>query len=255
MKARSSLCRGGWLWATLLVLLGCTLLVRLGFWQLDRLAQKRAENAHYLAVSGLPPLEISAAPAEDLAAMEYRRLTATGQYDFEHQIALRNHYRETELGYRLLTPLVLADGSAILVERGWIPAAGNATPADWRKYDQPGRVTVSGILRLGRSQPEIGGVPDPTLQPGQTRLDFWNIVSLERLALQSPARLLPAYIQPDLDESRAAPPYPAQEQYEVTERNHFSYALQWFSFSAILLFGGPLFLYRQWARRHLTPDT
>ncbi len=238
-----------WFLSLLLILAGSALCVRLGFWQLDRLAQKRAENAHYLAVSALPPLNLTAAPAEDLTGMEYRRVTASGQYDFEHQIALRNHYRDTEWGYRLLTPLILSDGAAILVERGWIPAAGNASPTDWRRYDQPGIITVSGILRLGRSQPEIGGVPDPTLAPGQTRLDFWNIVTLERLALQTPTRLLPAYLQPDPDETRSAPPYPAQEQYEVTERNHFSYALQWFSFAALLFFGGPLFLYRQFRRR------
>ncbi|GAB4483604.1 MAG: SURF1 family protein [Anaerolineales bacterium] len=242
-----------YLLSLLLILAGSALCLRLGVWQLDRLAQKRAENAHYLTVSALPPLNLTAAPAEDLTTQEYRRVTVSGVYDFEHQVALRNHYRETELGYRLLTPLILSDGTAILVERGWIPAAGNASPADWRKYDQPGPITLSGILRLGRALPEIGGVPDPTLQPGQTRLDFWNIVTIERLALQTPARLLPAYIQPDPDESRAAPPYPAQEQYEVTERNHFSYALQWFSFAALLFFGGPLFLYRQSRRPQGNP--
>jgi len=233
-----------WAFSILFILAGSALCIRLGIWQLDRLAQKRAENQHYLAVSALPPLLLSAAPTEDLTGMEYRRITATGQYDFEHQIALRNHYHDTQLGYRLLTPLVLTDGSAILVERGWIPAAENPSPADWRQYDQPGTVTVSGILRLGRSQAEIGGVPDPALAPGQTRLDYWNIVNLERLSLQIPAPLLLAYIQPDLNPALTAPPYPEQEQYEVTERNHFSYALQWFSFAALLLLGGPLFLLR-----------
>lgn len=229
----------------LLILAGTALCLRLGFWQLDRLAQKRAENTHYLAVASLPPLSLTAAPAQDLTGMEYRRITVTGRYDFEHQVALRNHYHETELGYLLLTPLLLSDGAAILVERGWIPASENASPTDWRQYDQPGAVTVSGILRLGHVQPEIGGVPDPTLTPGQTRLDYWNLVNLERLALQIPAPLLSAYLQPDPDPSRLAPPYPEQEQYEVTERNHFSYALQWFTFAALLFFGGPLFLYRQ----------
>jgi len=61
LKARSSLCRGGWLWATLLVLLGCVLLVRLGFWQLDRLAQKRGANAQLLARMEQPPLTIDRA--------------------------------------------------------------------------------------------------------------------------------------------------------------------------------------------------
>jgi surfeit locus 1 family protein len=234
-----------WLLTTALALVGVMVCIRLGFWQLARLDQKRAENAHYLSVTAMSDLILTAAPAENLRGMEFRRVTASGVYDFERQVALRNHYHEGVLGYRLVTPLLLADGAAILVERGWIPAEGNAQPSDWRKYDQPGEVTVSGILRLGRAEPEMGGVPDPALLPGQARLDFWNMVNIERISLQVPAPLLPVYIQPDPEESRAAPPYPAQQTFEVTERNHFSYALQWFTFASLLCFGYPVFLYRQ----------
>ena len=42
-----------WWWTTLLVLLGIALLLRLGFWQLDRLAQRRAYNADIIALSAL----------------------------------------------------------------------------------------------------------------------------------------------------------------------------------------------------------
>ncbi|HAE58084.1 MAG TPA: SURF1 family protein, partial [Anaerolineae bacterium] len=137
-----------WILTTLLVLAALAVLARLGIWQLDRLELRRAFNAHYSEVMDMPPLEISTASAEDLSAMEYRAATVTGVYDYEHQIALRNRYHDNVYGYHLLTPLILSDGSAILVERGWIPASGNETPADWRKYDQPGQITLSGILRL-----------------------------------------------------------------------------------------------------------
>lgn len=231
-----------WILTTLLVILGSALCVRLGIWQLDRLEQRRAFNAHYLATTSLPPLDLNSDPKTDLTKMEYRVVTVTGVFDFEHQVALRNRYRGNEYGYHLLTPLILSDGTAVIIERGWIPAEGNATPADWRKYDQPGQQTISGILRLGQAKPDLGGVPDPELAEGQTRLDFWNIVNLERISLQSPYPLLPVFVQPNPDESRAEPPYPYQPEIEITEGSHFGYALQWFTFASILFFGYPFYL-------------
>lgn len=231
-----------WILTTLLVILGAAVCARLGIWQLDRLEQRRAFNEHYLATTALPPLELDSAPQADLTAMEYRAVNVTGTFDFENQVALRNRYYGSEYGYHLLTPLVLSDGTAVIIERGWIPAEGNAAPADWRKYDQPGQQTISGIIRLGQTKPDVGGVPDPELAEGQTRLDFWNIVNLERIALQTPYPLLPVFIQPNPDDARVAPPYPYQPEIEITEGSHFGYALQWFTFASILFFGYPFYL-------------
>lgn len=231
-----------WILTTLLVILGSAVCARLGIWQLDRLEKRRAFNEHYLATTALPPLELDSAPQTDLTTMEYRAVTVTGTFDFENQVALRNRYHGSEYGYHLLTPLILSDGTAILVERGWIPAQGNATPADWRKYDQPGQQAISGILRLGQSNPSLGGAPDPELAEGQTRLDFWNIVNLERISLQSPHPLLPVFIQPNPGNALNAPPYPYQPKIEITEGSHFGYALQWFTFASILFFGYPFYL-------------
>jgi cytochrome oxidase assembly protein ShyY1 len=83
--------------------------------------------------------------------MEWRSVKVTGEYDFADQVAIRNQYNGSDYGYHLLTPLRFGEG-AVLVDRGWIPPDGNATAADWRKYDQPGSVTVSGQLRLGQAK-------------------------------------------------------------------------------------------------------
>ena len=234
-----------WILATLLVFAGTALCVRLGIWQLDRLAQRRAFNANYLVQSVSSPLMLTAAPQEDLTSMEYRTITVTGEYDPANQVALRNQVHDNQPGYFLLTPLKLADGSAILIERGWIPAGGNATPANWRQYDLPGEVTVTGIIRLGETQPELGGNPDPPLAAGQTRLDFWNIVNLERIAKQTPYRLLPAFVQPEPEPAPASPPYPFQPPLDLSEGPHEGYAMQWFTFAALLFFGYPLFFLRK----------
>ena len=231
-----------WILTTFLVLVGTAVCVRLGIWQLDRLAQRRAFNAQYLEASVSSPIILDSAPQDDMTKMEYRMITVTGTYDPASQVVLRNQFHDNQPGYFLLTPLVLSDGTGILVERGWIPAESNANPSDWRQYEQPGEVTISGIIRLGQTQPEIGGVPDPELTAGQTRLDFWNLVNVERISRQIPYKLLPVFVQPEPDPSLTKPPYPYQPEFEITEGPHMGYALQWFSFAAILFFGYPFFL-------------
>lgn len=236
-----------WLLTTLLVLLGTAVCVRLGIWQLDRLAARRAFNAHVLAMRAAAALDLNAVgdPAA-LTEMEYRAAFVRGRYDFSRQVALRNQVYENQYGYHLLTPLVMLDGRAVLVDRGWIPPSGNAEPADWRQYDAPtGEVVVHGILRLGRVRPEMGGVADPPLAPGQTRLDFWNAVNLERIAQQLPYPLLPVYLQLDVEAGRTVPPIPFQPTLEISEGPHLGYALQWFTFAALLFFGYPFYLRRQ----------
>jgi surfeit locus 1 family protein len=234
-----------WILTTLLVVAGAAVCIRLGIWQLDRLAQRRAFNAQYLEASVSSPIILDAAPQVDLTTMEYRTITVTGTYDPANQVVLRNQIHDSQPGYALLTPLVLSDGTGILVERGWIPAEGNANPSDWRQYDQPGEVTVSGIIRNGQTQPELGGVPDPELAAGQIRLDFWNLVNVERISRQIPYKFLPVFVQPEPDPSLTKPPYPSQPVIDLTEGPHMGYALQWFSFAAILFLGYPFFLRKQ----------
>lgn len=234
-----------WILATLLVLLGATLCIRLGIWQLDRLDQRRAFNAHYLSVRDLLPLDLNADTTSDLASMEYRAVTVRGTYDFANQVALLNYYNEGVYGYHLLTPLLLPDGRAILVDRGWIPADGNATPAGWSRYDGVAQAEVEGVMRLGVAKAPFGGRADPPLAPGQTRLDFWNFVIFERLAAQIPYPILPIYIQPNPDPADAEPPIPSVPEIEITEGPHMGYAIQWFFFASMLLFGYPFFLRKQ----------
>jgi surfeit locus 1 family protein len=234
-----------WIITTLLVLAGGALCVRLGIWQLDRLAQRRAFNAHVESMWAADPLMLSGEPSQDLTTMEYRSVTVDGMYDFDNQVVLRNRYFQNEYGYHLLTPLLLDDGSAVLVDRGWIPADRNDSPADWRAYDQPGQVSVQGQIRLGQTNPDVGGVPDPTLTPDQTRLDFWNIVNLERIQEQLPYPLLDVFVQPDVDPDDVDPPVPYQPEIELTEGPHLGYAGQWFTFATILVLGYPFYLRKQ----------
>ena len=234
-----------WILTTLLVLAGGVLCVRLGIWQLDRLAQRRAFNAHFIDMQSAPALDLNVEIPQDLIDMEYRHVQVTGTYDFANQVALRNQYHDSEYGYHLLTPLRLDNGSAVLVDRGWVPADGNDSPGGWSRYDEAGQVQVQGVMRLGPTKPDLGGVPDPTLAPGQTRLDYWNFANLERISQQIPYSVLPVYIQPDVDANDVIPPIPYQPEIDLTEGPHFGYAIQWFTFATLLYLGYPFYLRRQ----------
>lgn len=232
-----------WLLATLLVFLGTALCIRLGIWQLDRLDQRRAFNAQVESMRAAEPLDLNNELPENIATMEWRAVTVTGEYNFENQIALRNQYLGDQYGYHLVTPLFF-NGTVVLVDRGFIPADGNSDPANWRKYDEDGVVTVTGQIRLGNAKPALGGVADALPENGEM-LFVWNNFNLEQIAAQLEFPILNVYIQPNVEISDTIPPIPYQPVVEITEGSHFGYALQWFTFAAILFIGYPFYLRKQ----------
>jgi len=227
---------------TVLIILSAAVCVRLGIWQLDRLEQRRGFNRQVAYMRSMSTLDLNVQPTADLVGMEWRSARALGRYDAEHQIALRNQYYGGEYGYHLFTPLVFGDGRAILVDRGWIPAEGNSTRADWRKYDQPEVARESGQIRLAPSGPTIGGPSEPTLPPEEGVRDMWNNLDVGRIAAQIPYPILTVYLQLQPEPNDIEPPIPFQPELELTEGPHLGYALQWFAFAAIQLVGYPLYL-------------
>ena len=242
MPLRSMFSRRWW-FATLLVLIGTLVLIRLGVWQLDRLETRRAFNTQVESSRTLPMLDLNQEQPQNIIEMEWRAVRVSGQYDFENQIALRNKYHGDEYGYHLLTPLLFS-GTVVLVDRGWVPADGNSAPEDWRKYDEGGEIKVTGQIRLGQGKPAYGGVEDALPVDGST-LAIWNNADVARIASQLPYAALPVYIQLDAIENDSTPPIPYQPELELTEGPHFGYALQWFTFAAILFLGYPFFLRKQ----------
>ena len=232
-----------WLFTTLLVFAGTAFCIRLGIWQLDRLEQRRAFNAQVESMRATEPLDLNNELPENISKMEWRAATVTGQYDFENQVALRNQYYGDQYGYHLITPLLFS-GTAVLVDRGWVPADGNSAPEYWRQYDVAGMVTVTGQIRLGQGKPAFGGVADAL--PGNGEMLFmWNNLDVAQISAQLEFPILNVYIQQNLESGDAIPPIPFQPVVELTEGSHFGYALQWFTFAVILFAGYPFYLRKQ----------
>ena len=118
------------------------LCVRAGVWQLDRLTQRRARNAALAARLALPPIELRGEVAVD--SLRQRRVVARGVYDYTAERAWPGRSFEGTPGVALITPLRLAGGSAVLVDRGWVPSP-DAFHVDHAAYRESDSVTVEGI--------------------------------------------------------------------------------------------------------------
>ncbi len=191
---------------------------------------------------------------QPLTEMEYRPASVTGEYDFSQQIALRNQYYNNQWGVHLVTPLLIAGSDrAVLVDRGWIPAADYES-GDWSQYDEPGVVTVQGVIRASRSKADYGSQADPTPVAGGAQLQAWNFVNIPAISQQTKLALLPVYLQQSPAAGPLSIPVRVAPELELTEGPHMGYALQWFAFAAILGIGYLVYLRRHDSHSAVQPE-
>ena len=86
------------------------------FWQLDRNDEKHAKDDAAKAAYAAPAPELT----PDEQPTPGTRVQASGTYDPTADTLLRNRVRDGEGGYDVLTPLVIGDSTAVLVDRGWV---------------------------------------------------------------------------------------------------------------------------------------
>ncbi len=213
-----------WWWVTLLVLSLMLLLARLGFWQLDRLAQRRAANALIAASLATPPADVT---TFDLAAApstwDNRQVSAYGTFDHEQEVLLKVQNWGYRAGVNLITPLVLDDGeTAVLVNRGWIPDTDLPRRSS---FDVPGDVAVEGYIALSE---ELSRASAAAAQGPQAEVYRVDIAEIQP---QLPYTLLPFYIVQNPENGNEALPYRLERQIDISEGSHLSYAAQWFIFS------------------------
>lgn len=206
----------GWDWALAGgAVIAAAVCVGLGVWQLDRLGQRRARNAEIRAARALPPLEVRAGvPAESIAN---RRVAARGVYDYERERLWRARPYQGTPGVHLITPLRLADGSAVLVDRGWVPSP-DAARLDRTVLRGPDSASVLG---LGVFLPRGLGDVNPHVLADSVPYRLLGF-GIELVPAATPA-------PPGLP---IAPPPPA-----LGNGPHLGYAIQWFSFAVIVLIG------------------
>jgi len=220
-----------WLLAGAVVVLLAAVFVRLGFWQLDRLEQRRTSNQVNQLRSEAGPLplqDVLVSVGDDLASLRYRRVTVSGVYDTAREVLIRSQVELGQAGFHVITPLVLDDGTAVLVNRGWVPLTMDRPPVDAAPVS--GEVTVEGWIHLTQVRPPLG----PKEPSGH--LDVFNRVDIDRISQQVAEPLAPVYLVV-MGEKGPNLPIPVDLPDFSDEGPHLSYAIQWFAFALIALVG------------------
>ena len=234
--------RPWWVVSHVLVLALLVVMVNLGFWQLRRLEERRDLNTvraerSAVAVVAADVLVAGIAAAGGPEGVEYRVVEAAGRYRVADEVVVRNRTLGGRPGVWLLTPLVLADGPALVVNRGWVPQS-SADPAARPPAPAPdGEVVVRGVVRVSEQRSGLG-----VADPAGGRLASLARPDIERYAAQLDYPVYPFYLQLN---SQDPPPgdYPWMVALAApTEGSHLGYAVQWFIFSAIAAVGYPLVL-------------
>lgn len=213
---------------TLVMLPLLALLLWLGQWQLGRAGEKQALLEAYAAgdtaPQALPP------PA---GARRFQRVVATGHYRPDRQVLLDNQTHEGRAGYRVLTPLVLADGRALMVDRGWVALPGNARERlpDVAVADTPREVTG----RLDEFR-QAGFAPAPAPPPDvqDARPRVMNYPSGPGVAAATGLDVYPYVLLLDPAAPDGFLRVDAPTLSFGPER-HLGYAVQWFGLAAALL--------------------
>jgi len=227
-----------WLAAAALTVAASVVMVFLGNWQLHRYQERSAINDRIDAAESAAPVPLTSVLARPVAAgqagpgasadLAWTKVTVTGRFDPAHEIQARGRTVDGSVGFEIVTPLVLADGTAVLVDRGWVPPAeGGAIAAPVVAPAPAGTVTVVGQIHRTESRPA-------PLERRDGRIDTRRL-SIPRLAAEMPYPIYGAYL---LDMNPAAGFTRIPVDHEDAWQNA-GYTVQWWMFAvmALLAFG------------------
>jgi surfeit locus 1 family protein len=254
------LLKPGWILSHLFVLACVVAFVNLGIWQLNRLAERKDHNAQVRAAEALPPETVGEllpdgadSTSAQVDAVVFRAVEVTGTYSVDQQVLVQNRTNGGAPGYWVLTPLVQPDGTAVVINRGWVPI-NYSLDGPWTDFDPPtGTVSVRGMVQVPQVRPTSGLITGPR-DAAEGVLRSLARVDVPRLQQQVDERLLPVYVNLQVEQPAQAGPLPEPlPSPELDEGPHLNYAGQWFIFALLTAIVYPLLL-RRVARRRLEGD-
>ncbi len=197
---------------------------RLGVWQLARAAEKNALQAAIEEQARLPVVDDLPSDTTPAAALHHRRVQLKGRWSASHTFYLDNRQMNGRPGFFVVTPLVLADGRAVLVQRGWLPRnADDRTRID----DAPppaGEVRIEGRIAPPPSRLfEFDGA-----DTGRIRQN----IDVNAFARETGLRLAPLSVLQAGSADKLLRDWPAPA---TGVAKHHGYAFQWFALSALVV--------------------
>lgn len=227
-----------WLRGLALAVLVALVCCALGRWQWHRREERLAANAPLVQNYDRPAAPVGSVLPEGAqlaTSAVWTPVRVTGTYDADATVLVRNRPRDDQFGYEVLVPLVQSDGTALLVDRGWLPAGDDsAERPDTVPAPPQGEVTVVARLRTWEDD-KRGRVP-----AGQvTSIARDTVTAAVEQSVDDPPRLLGGYalLATETPASGVEPTTVplAAERPEVDEGPHLAYTVQWFGFALTAL--------------------
>lgn len=227
-----------WNWKLISVgLVLLAILIRLGFWQLDRAEEKRQLLSFIEHQQSLPAISFAAVDStENGEQLAYRQMQMRGEFDSSHYWLVDNKVFRGKVGYEVVAPFFTSDGEAVLVNRGWVAA--------------PPHREVYPAVSFPESEVEIRGRFIPVSNNKMVRnlgssamAGQWPIriqqlaISDAQQALQSES-LINRSLPPEILQLSPNDPSALEmvwRDVNVSASKHQGYAVQWFSMAAVLV--------------------
>ncbi len=205
------------------------LTARLGVWQLDRADQKNTLQAAIEQRRALPalPVESLARDPQALPAQLHRRVEIQGRWMAAATVYLENRQMNGHPGFFVVTPLQLADGTAVAVQRGWQPRDLMERTRVAPPPTPEGRVTLVG--RIAPAPARLYEFGADAAGPIRQNLDL-AAYSREAGVVLRPLSLLQLGDAAATDGLLREWPAPAADVHK-----HYGYAFQWFALCALTL--------------------
>lgn len=214
------------LWPTLITVPAVLIMLGFGIWQVERLAWKNDLIERLQTRTTAAPValdQLSGKPEQD----EYRQVRLRGRFDHAHEMHLIARSLNGNTGYHIITPLILEDGRAVLVNRGWVPDT-RKDPARRAEGQVPGIVDVVGVTRLS----QIPGWVTPNNEPARNVWLYVDVPAMHKAAgIASPASAY--WFVADATPNPGGFPIGGQTQINLPN-DHLQYAFTWFAFAVIL---------------------
>lgn len=214
----------------LCIFLSCGMFVSLGFWQLDRAAEKRAQAAAWLAAAEAEPVPFAALADGDAGDEELvsnnRRVALQGSFHNEISFLVLYQFFQGRPGYELVTPVrPVHGGELVLVSRGWIAPDDSGGRPEVPVVD--GQQSMIARLHL----------PDTEITPGEVTDDSWP-VRMPRLNVTQASRLLGEPVYPHVLRLESGQPGVQGRHWpqpDFSTRSHYAYTAQWFGLAMLVL--------------------
>lgn len=228
--------RRSWVGLLIPALLAFAVLVGLGTWQIQRKAWKEGLIAALNTQLAAPPIALPAAaswPQLDRKDDEYRRVTFQATFDNAKEalvFAAPSNFRpdvSDEPGYWVFTPARLADGSIVIVNRGFVPD-GRQDPASRPQGQLTGPVEIVGSMRWPEEQHWFTPADEPAK-------NLWFSANPQSIAAaKGVGAVAPFYVEQESPVPPGGLPRPGKLMVTLPD-NHLQYALTWYGLALVLV--------------------